>query len=164
MKKRIAISIIAASLALAGAASAQSGKPWRHGIIQAKSDAGVFLMVTKGFAEKQGLKLEISQFKTDVIELQALLSGELDSFDGGPGAGMAAAARGADVKLIGCEWPGVPYAVFARPTIASPQDLKGKIIAISSPGANPGLSQATANPSPASSGLSVLSMSTPMSR
>jgi NitT/TauT family transport system substrate-binding protein len=137
MKKRIATSIIAATLALAGTAAAQSGKPWRHAIIQAKSDAGVFMMVTKGFAEKQGLKLELFQFKTDVIELQALLSGEIDSFDGGPGAGMVAAARGADVKLVGCEWPGVPYAVFARATIASPRDLKGKIVAISSPGANP---------------------------
>ncbi len=59
------------------------------------------------------------------------------SFDGGPGAGMIAAARGADVKLMGCEWPGVPYAVFVGRDIASPQDLKDKIIAISSPGANP---------------------------
>jgi NitT/TauT family transport system substrate-binding protein len=137
MRTRIATSIIAAALALAGSAAAQTAKPWRHAIIEAKSDAGIFMMVTKGFAETQGLKLELLQFKTDVIELQAMLSGDVDSFDGGPGAGMVAAARGADVKLVGCEWPGVPYAVFARPSIASPQDLKGKLIAISSPGANP---------------------------
>jgi NitT/TauT family transport system substrate-binding protein len=138
MKQRIATAlIVAAALMAAHGAAAQSTKPWRHAIIEAKSDAGVFLMVTKGFAEKQGLKLEISQFKNDVIELQAMLAGDVDSFDGGPGAGMVAAARGADVKIIGCEWPGVPYVVFARPGIGSVQDLKGKIIAISSPGANP---------------------------
>jgi NitT/TauT family transport system substrate-binding protein len=136
MKTRIATSILALAL-IAGPAAGQGAKPWRHGIIEAKSDAGVFLMVTKGFAAKQGVTLEISQFKTDVIELQAMLSGGLDSFDGGPGAGMVAAAHGADVKIIGCEWPGVPYAVFARPQVASPQDLKGRLIAISSPGANP---------------------------
>ncbi|HXQ51398.1 MAG TPA: ABC transporter substrate-binding protein [Stellaceae bacterium] len=128
---------LALLLAVQGSAAAQGAKPWRHSIIEAKSDAGIFMTIGKGFAEKQGLKLEIVQFKTDIIELQALLAGDIDSFDGGPAAGMVAAAHGADVKLIGCEWPGVPYGVFVRPTIATPQDLKGKIFAISSPGANP---------------------------
>ncbi len=137
MALRIATLVMAALLALAAPASAQGGKPWRHGIILAKSDAGIFFTVTKGFAEKQGVKLELVQFKSDVIELQALIAGDIDSFDGGPGAGMVAAARGADVKVIGCEWPGVPYAVFSKPAIKSPQDLKGKLIAISQPGANP---------------------------
>lgn len=134
---RIAALGLLALLALAGPASAQE-KTWRHGIILAKSDAGIFFTITKkGFAEKEGLKLDLVQFKSDVIELQALIAGEIDSFDGGPGAAMAAAARGADVKVIGCEWPGVPYAVFAKPAVKSVPDLKGKLIAISQPGANP---------------------------
>ena len=41
-----------------GTASAQD-KVWRHGLIKAKADAGIFLMVTtRDFAKKQGLKLE----------------------------------------------------------------------------------------------------------
>ncbi len=126
-----------AMLTLAGAARAADAKPWRHAIVEAKSDAGIFFMITKGFAEKQGIKIELVQFKSDVIALQALLAGEVESFVGGPGAAMVAAGRGADVKLMGCEWPGVPYVIFARPTIARPEDLKGKTIAISAPGANP---------------------------
>jgi NitT/TauT family transport system substrate-binding protein len=102
MPLRIAMLAIAALMASHLPASAQD-KLWRHGIILAKSDAGIFFTVTKGFAEKQGLKLELDQFKSDVIELQALIAGDLDSFDGGPGAAMVAAARGADVKVIGCE-------------------------------------------------------------
>ena len=35
-------------------------KLWRHGIVEAKSDAGIVFMGSKGgFAEKQGLKIEI---------------------------------------------------------------------------------------------------------
>ena len=128
---------LAVTLTLAGIAAAQGAKPWHHAIIEAKSDAGLFMMVTKGFAAKQGVTLEIVQFKSDVIALQALLAGDVESFDGGPGAALVGAARGADVKVIGCEWPGVPYAVFVGRDIASPQDLKGKVFAISSPGANP---------------------------
>jgi NitT/TauT family transport system substrate-binding protein len=132
-----AVTVLAGLLAPDAPVAAQDVHPWRHAIIQAKSDAGIFMMVTKGFAERQGVKLELVQLKTDVIALQALLSGDIDSFDGGPAAAMVAAGRGADVKVLGCEWPGVPYAVFVRPTIATPQDLRGKIFAISSPGANP---------------------------
>jgi NitT/TauT family transport system substrate-binding protein len=130
------IGIAAALVVAAGGAGAQQ-QTWRHGVIEAKSDAGIYLMITKGFAEKQGLKLEIAQFKNDVIALQAMLAGDLDSFDGGPGAAITAAARGADVKVIGCEWPGVPYGIFVRPNINSAQDMKGKTFAISLPGANP---------------------------
>jgi len=118
-------------------ASADEAKPWRHGIIKAKSDAGIFLMITKGFAQKQGVKLEISEFGNDVIEIQAILSGSLDSYDGSPGAAIAAAARGADIKVLGCEWPGVPYVIYVRPEIKTVQDLKGKTMAISAPGASP---------------------------
>jgi len=133
--------IAAAALFIAGAsmtpAAAQSGKPWRHGMIEAKSDAGFFLMATKGFAEKQGIKLEVVQFKTDIIALQALLAGEIESFDGGPGGSILAAARGGDIKILGCQWPGLPYGIFVRNTINSVAELKGKVFAISAPAANP---------------------------
>jgi NitT/TauT family transport system substrate-binding protein len=138
MGKRECVALATALLlAAAVPVAADEAKPWRHGIIKAKSDAGIFLMITKGFAEKQGVKLEISEFGNDVIEIQAILSGELDSYDGSPGAAITAAARGADIKVLGCEWPGVPYVIYTRPTINSVQDLKGKTMAISAPGASP---------------------------
>ena len=103
------------ALALAlGATPAAAQKAWRHAIIEAKSDAGFAMMVTRGFAEKQGLKLEIMQIKADQIGLKALLAGELDSYEGGPGGAIVAAARGADVKILGCHWPGLVHGLFAR--------------------------------------------------
>jgi NitT/TauT family transport system substrate-binding protein len=120
-------------------ADAAELKTWRHAILKAKSDAGFMMMVTKGFAEKQGLKLEIVQVKSEVVGLKALLSGDVDSYDGSPGNVIVAASRGAGIKIVGCHWPGLPHGIFVKDSINSAQDLKGKSIAISAPGALPDL-------------------------
>src|SRR5215470_18018352 len=125
---------------LTSSAGAQQLKTWQHGIVQAKSDSGfVFMAATGGFAEKYGHKIEMVQFKGDALALKALLAGELDSYEGSPGGPMLAASHGANIKLVGCYWPGLTYGIFARATIASATDLKGKSFAISSPGALPDL-------------------------
>src|SRR3984893_11390122 len=121
----------------ASAAQAQSGAPWRHGIIEAKSDAGILMMVTRGFAEKQGLKLEIVQFKSDAIGLKALLAGEIESYDGALTGTVVAASLGVDVKLLGCHWPGLPHGIFVHDTIKTVEDLRGKTIATSTPSPHP---------------------------
>ena len=94
--------VIAGLLSAAACAHAQ-GQPWRHGIIEPKSDAGFQVMAVRGgFAAKQGLKLELPYFQNDVIALRALLAGELESYEGGAATAIIAAARNADVKIIGC--------------------------------------------------------------
>jgi NitT/TauT family transport system substrate-binding protein len=121
-------------------AGAEAMKVWRHGIVEAKSDAGIVFMGSNGgFAEKQGLKIEIKQFKGDTLALKALLAGELDSYEGNPGSPMIAASRGADIKLVGCYWPGLTYAIYSKANINSVAELKGKTFAISAPGALPDL-------------------------
>ncbi len=132
---------IGLTAALANSASnAEELKTWRHGIVEAKSDAGFVFMASKGgFAEKQGLNIEMVQFKGDALALRALLAGELDSYEGSPGAPIIAASRGADIKITGCYWPGLTYGIYAKPSIAGAEDLKGKMLAISSPGALPDL-------------------------
>jgi NitT/TauT family transport system substrate-binding protein len=133
------VSIVTALTAcMAAAASAQSPKIWRHGIIEAKSDAGILFMASKrDYAGRLGLKLEFVQLKNDTIALKALLAGELDSYEGGAGGAMTAAARGADVRIIGCNWLGAPHGVYVRSNIASMADLRGKSIAVSTPGSFP---------------------------
>ena len=122
----------------AGHASAQDLKIWRHGIIEAKSDAGILYIASKrDFAGKLGLKLDFVQLKNDTIALKALLAGELDSYEGGAGGAIAAAARGADVKIVGCNWLTAPHGVYVRPNIAAITDLKGKSVAVSTPGSFP---------------------------
>ncbi len=141
MGPRIARTVMGLCIAalVSGPALAQT-KAWRHGIIEPKSDAGILYAASKrDFAEKLGLKLEFVPLKTDTIGLKAALAGELDSFEGGPGGTIVAVARGADVKIIGCNWVVVPHGVFARKEIGSLADLKGKSIAVSAPGSFPEL-------------------------
>src|SRR5450755_308207 len=119
--------------ALAGSAAAQE-KIWHHGLINAKADAGILLMVsTRDFAAKQGLKLQVSQFKDDQLALKAMIAGELDSFEGGPQGVFAADSKGADAKILGCHWIVVPHGIYATGAIKKVEDLKGKQIAVSVP-------------------------------
>ena len=141
--KRKGLTLLAAALlALApyAAAGAQELKSWRHGVIEPKGDAGFMLMVgTRGFGEKHGLKLEIVPLKNGATAHKALLSGELDSIESSPGASILAGAHGADIKIIGCDWPGVPHGLMVRSTISKVADLKGKTIAVAAPGSLPNL-------------------------
>ena len=134
----IALAFIALCTAAAQPGEAQELKPWRHGVLDPKGDAGFSHMIDQGFAEKQGLKLKLFHFKADTQLLQALIAGELDTFEGSPGNDIMAAARGADVKIIGCTWPGLPHVILSR-GIASPKDLKGKTIAVGPVGSLPDL-------------------------
>src|SRR5258708_35059685 len=112
-------------------------KIWRQAMIAPKADSGFFLMAARrGFAEQEGLKIEVVDVKDDQIGMRALISGEVDSFDSATG-GVIAAARGADVKFVGCSWLSVPYVVLARSVIANMEGLKGKTIAASAAGTPP---------------------------
>src|SRR5215475_1262469 len=63
--------VVAAIVAFFSTQADAQEKLWKHGLINAKSDAGIFLMVsTRDFAKKQGLKIEISQFKDDQLALK----------------------------------------------------------------------------------------------
>lgn len=132
------VAMLLMSLAGIGAAAAQSSKPWRHGLIMPKSDAGILLMAAQhGFFKQVGLDVEIVKIQDDQILTKATISGDLDSFEGGPSGTMIANAHGANIKVIGCTWLIVPHGIFVHDDITSVQQLKGKTIAISSPGAFP---------------------------
>ena len=137
MRRGFALAL--AVCALTASASAQD-KVWRHGLINAKADAGIFMMVsTRDFAAKQGLKLEVSQFKDDQLALKAMIAGELDSFEGGPQGVFAADSKGADAKILGCHWIVVPHGIYAMPAITKVEQLKGKQIAVSAPNSMPNM-------------------------
>lgn len=82
---RTGLTVLAGALlavALCALAGAQELKPWKHGVIEPKGDAGFSLMVSRhGFAEKQGLKLDILTFKNGATAHKALLAGEIDSIE-----------------------------------------------------------------------------------
>lgn len=134
---------IFAALACAGMtlpAMAQDVKTWKHGIIEPKGDGGISLMVgERDFGAKHGLKIEIVKIKNGATAHKALLAGELDSIESSPGAAILAGAHGADIKIVGCDWPGVPHGLMVRDTIKTVADLKGKTVAVAAPGSLPNL-------------------------
>jgi NitT/TauT family transport system substrate-binding protein len=136
--KRITPAVIAAIAFCALCAPASAQHVWRHGLIKAKADAGIFMMVTtRDFAKKQGLDLQISEFKDDQIALKALIAGEVDSFEGGPQGVFTADSKGGDVRILGCHWVVVPHGIYAKSDIKTVVDLKGKQIAVSAPNSMP---------------------------
>jgi NitT/TauT family transport system substrate-binding protein len=131
-----AAAILVSGFSIAGAQE----KVWKHGILEAKSDSGFIAMVDKGgFGAKHGLKVEILQIKAGATLIKALIAGEIDSVDMGAAESVVAGVRGTGVKIVGCTWPGVPQVVLAKAEIKTLADLKGKNIAISSPGSLPDL-------------------------
>jgi NitT/TauT family transport system substrate-binding protein len=134
----LAVIVAAATISVLAVPAMAQEKVWHHGLINAKSDAGIFMMVsTRDFAKKQGLKLEVSQFKDDQLALKALIAGQLDSFEGGPQGAMAADSKGADIRILGCHWVVVPHGIYAKTSIKTVADLKGKSIAVSAPNSMP---------------------------
>jgi len=62
------LALLALLCAAVGApqAEAQSAKPWRHGLIEPKSDAGILLMpAQRGFFKQMGLDVQIVPIKDD---------------------------------------------------------------------------------------------------
>jgi len=132
------LGIAVAGLVMLPVLAAAQDHTWRHGIIEAKSDAGFQVMAVRaGFAQKVGLDLKHSYLQNDVIMLRAMLAGELDSYEGTPGAALLAGSRNAPIKIIGCHWQNVVHSVFARAEFKGPADLKGATVAISAPNAAP---------------------------
>src|SRR4029078_5838198 len=121
-------------------ASASVRKRWKRVVIEPKCDPGFMLMVgDRDFGSRHGLKLEIVPMKNGALAHKALLAGEVDSIESSPGAAILAGARGADIKIIGCDWPGVPHGLMVKSTITKVEDLKGKTIAVAAPGSLPNL-------------------------
>jgi NitT/TauT family transport system substrate-binding protein len=134
------LAVAAAVFAFGVSAANAQDKVWKHGILEAKSDSGFIAMVDKGgFAAKRGLKVELLQIKAGSTLMKALIAGEIDSVDMGAAESIVASARGTGVKIVGCTWHGMPQVVLAKAEIKTPADLKGKTIAISSPGSLPDL-------------------------
>lgn len=140
INKRAALAALLLLVSAGTGASAQGLKLWKHGVIEPKGDGGFMLMVGQhDFAKRHGLKVQIIKLKNGAIAHKALLAGEVDSIESSPGAALLADSHGADIKIVGCDWPGVPHGLMAGPKVAKMADLKGKTVAVASPGSLPNL-------------------------
>ena len=92
----------------------------------------VYVADGEGFFREEGLDNETVVI-SGPLSIAALLSGDVD-FSGAGGSGMRAALKGAPVKGIMFQTDRVTFYLVADPSIKNAADLKGKKIAIGSPG------------------------------
>lgn len=86
----------------------------------------------KGFYREEGLDVEAILIR-GAVGLQALVGGSVD-YTSASGSTIAAAVRGLPVKLVFVSSAKPQFDLVSQPQIRSVQDLKGKIVGISSRG------------------------------
>ena len=92
----------------------------------------IYTADAKGFFRDEGLENETVVI-SGPLSIAALLSGDVD-YSGAGGSGMRAALKGAPIKGIMFQADKVTFYLVVDQTIKSAGDLKGKKIAIGSPG------------------------------
>ena len=124
--------IISAILLSLATASAHAEKI-RTAIPQANLNyLSIHVADAKGFFRDEGLDNETVVI-SGPLSIAAMLSGDVD-YSGAGGSGMRAALKGAPVKGIMFQADKVTFYLVADPSIKTAADLKGKRIAIGSPG------------------------------
>jgi ABC-type nitrate/sulfonate/bicarbonate transport system substrate-binding protein len=88
-----------------------------------------------GDLDKLGLKLDVIWLQGDALALKAVLTDEVDVAWLGTTAAIQAIAKGAKIKIIYGPVPKSSNVILAQKEIATPQDLQGKSIAVSTVGA-----------------------------
>jgi NitT/TauT family transport system substrate-binding protein len=86
----------------------------------------------KGFWREEGLDVEMILIR-GAVGMQALLGGSVD-FTSASGSTIAAAVRGLPVKLVFISSSKPQFELMAQAGIKSVQDLRGKVVGISSRG------------------------------
>jgi NitT/TauT family transport system substrate-binding protein len=86
----------------------------------------------KGFYREEGLDVETILIR-GAVGMQALLGGSVD-YTSASGSTIAAAVRGLPVKLVFISSSKPQFELVSQPQIKSTQELKGKIVGISSRG------------------------------
>jgi len=89
----------------------------------------------RGLFNKYGLDVQFILMPRSAVTVASLVAGEIDMAIVGPGNLLNAAAGGAEIVGVGNLVQRLDYRLVARPEIKKPEDLRGKRVAISGPGA-----------------------------
>lgn len=100
----------------------------------------LFIGMRAGLFREEGLEIQWIQVNTSVV-VTALIGGELD-VAASAGSAMRAATRGAALKAIFFPHYKSTFVLIGAPEIKKVQDLKGKVIGITSPGSSTELAAA----------------------
>lgn len=122
--------LIPALVAFALANQATATEKFKVGYLRVMDDAQAIVAHEAGFYKKQGLDVELVEFKSGTDLIKAIVGGQLDSGVLGFTNAAAWASKGADLKVVGGAQHGY-HAIVAREDagIKNVADLKGKTLA-----------------------------------
>jgi NitT/TauT family transport system substrate-binding protein len=103
--------------------------------ITSESMTAVWVARERGLFKKYGLEMQYILMPRSPLAIAALLAGEIDAAIIGPGHLISAGTGGADLIGIANFFQKLDYRLNVRPEIRKAEDLRGKKIAISGPGA-----------------------------
>lgn len=103
--------------------------------ITSESIAALWVAKDRDLLRKHGLDARFILMPKSPVSVAALIAGEIDAAVIGPGHLLNAASGGADVVGIANFVQRLDYRFIGRPELKRPEDLQGKRVAISGPGA-----------------------------
>ncbi len=97
--------------------------------------AAVWVARDRGLFKKHGLEMQYILMPRSPLAVAALIAGEIDAAIIGPGHLLSAATGGADLVGVANFFQKLDYTLNGRPELKRPEDLRGKRVAVSGPGA-----------------------------
>ena len=90
----------------------------------------IFIAVAQGYMAEQGVTLDLVAASSTAAAMQQLAAGSAHIGSGGLTDPLRAIDKGAPISLLRIETQVPPYALWAKPTIKSVADLRGKLISL----------------------------------
>lgn len=103
--------------------------------ITSESMTPMWVARERGLFRKHGLDMQYVVIPRSPLAIAALVAGEIDAAIIGPGHLINSASTGSDLFGMANFFQKLDYRLVARPEIKKPEDLRGKRVAISGPGA-----------------------------
>src|SRR3954462_6043842 len=121
---------IPALLALTFAGQTFAAEKFKVGYLRVMDDAQAIVAHEAGYYKKQGLDVELIEFKSGTDLIKAIVGGQLDTGVFGFTNAVAWASKGADLKVVGGAQNGYHALVVREDAgIKKVADLKGKTLA-----------------------------------
>lgn len=127
--------MLALALGLCAAPARAQIKTTFASSITSESMTPMWVARERGLFRKHGLDMQYVVIPRSPLALAALVAGEIDAAIIGPGHLINAASTGSDLFGLANFFQKLDYRLVARPEIKKADDLRGKRVAISGPGA-----------------------------
>jgi NitT/TauT family transport system substrate-binding protein len=93
----------------------------------------IFIAITKGYMSENGVALDLVAAPSTAAAVQQLAAASANLASGGLTDPLLAIDKGAQIAVLRIETQVAPYSLWAKPTIKSIADLRGKLISIGGP-------------------------------